>query len=284
MMFTLIRVIIVTIVLGVSGLNAQDFQGVATYKTKRKVDLKIDSTHTSLTPEVQKQMTEMLKKQFERTYILTFNKEESVYREDEELSSPQPQMATGGVMIKTLGGGGSDILYKNTREGSFINQNELLGKMFLIKDQLEVREWKLESDTKFIGEYSCYKATYTEEIEIMEANFGDGPEDEEPKTRTETRTVTAWYTSQIPVNNGPEQYQGLPGLILELNDGNQQIVCSKIVLNPEDKVTIKKPTQGKEVNQEEFDEISEEKMKEMQEQFRARRGDGGSTMQIRIGG
>ncbi len=283
-MFTLIRIIIISLVLGVSGLSAQEFQGIATYKTKRKVDLKIDSTNTSLTPEVQKQMAEMLKKQFERTYILTFNKEESVYREDEELSSPQPQMSTGGVMIKALGGGGSDILYKNTKESSFVNQNELLGKMFLIKDQLETREWKLESDTKNIGEYSCYKATFTEEVEIMEANFGDDSKDDEPKTRTETRTVTAWYTPQIPVSNGPEQYQGLPGLILELNDGNQQIVCSKIVLNPEDKVTIKKPTQGKEVNQEEFDQISEEKMKEMQEQFRSRRGDGGSTMQIRIGG
>ena len=31
-------------------------------------------------------------------------------------------------------------------------------------------------------------------------------------------------------------YQGLPGLILEVNDGELTIICSKIVLNPEDKV------------------------------------------------
>jgi GLPGLI family protein len=31
-------------------------------------------------------------------------------------------------------------------------------------------------------------------------------------------TITAWYT-EIQVNQGPENYWGLPGLILEINDG-----------------------------------------------------------------
>jgi GLPGLI family protein len=31
-------------------------------------------------------------------------------------------------------------------------------------------------------------------------------------------TITAWYTPEIPVNQGPENYWGLPGLILEIND------------------------------------------------------------------
>jgi GLPGLI family protein len=31
-------------------------------------------------------------------------------------------------------------------------------------------------------------------------------------------TITAWYTPEIPVNQGPENW-GLPGLILEINDG-----------------------------------------------------------------
>jgi GLPGLI family protein len=45
-------------------------------------------------------------------------------------------------------------------------------------------------------------------------------------------TITAWYTPEIPVNQGPENYWGLPGLILEINDGKTVILCSKIVLNP----------------------------------------------------
>jgi GLPGLI family protein len=282
-MVTLIRVIVLSVVLGISGLNAQDFQGEATYKTKRKVDLKIDSTNTSLTPDLQKQMQEMLKKQFEKTFILTFNKEESLYKEDVELAPPGSGISMNGVSIKAFSGGGSDVLYKNTKEGSFINQNEVFGKIFLIKDQLEKRQWQLGQETKNIGQYTCYKAIYTEEIEVLESRFGSDDE-EQKETKMETRTVTAWYTPQIPVNNGPEQYQGLPGLILEINDGDQQIVCSKIVLNPENKVTIKPPRQGKEVNQEEFEEIMEQKMKEFQEQFRPTGRESGETIQIRIGG
>jgi GLPGLI family protein len=53
-------------------------------------------------------------------------------------------------------------------------------------------------------------------------------------------TITAWYTPEIPVNQGPENYWGLPGLILEINDSKTVILCSKIVLNQRKNV-IKAP-------------------------------------------
>ena len=59
--------------------------------------------------------------------------------------------------------GGSDVLYKNTKENRFTNQNESFSKLFLIKDELQKHEWKLGSETKNIGEYTCYKATMTRE-------------------------------------------------------------------------------------------------------------------------
>jgi GLPGLI family protein len=46
-------------------------------------------------------------------------------------------------------------------------------------------------------------------------------------------TITAWYTPEIPVNQGPENYWELPSLILEINDGKTVVLCSKIVLNLE---------------------------------------------------
>ena len=49
-------------------------------------------------------------------------------------------------------------------------------------------------------------------------------------------TITAWYSPEIPVSQGPENYWGLPGLILEVNDGKTTILCSKVVLNLKDKV------------------------------------------------
>ena len=78
-------------------------------------------------------------------------------------------------------------------------------------------------------------------------------------------TVTAWYCPEIPVNQGPDEYWGLPGLIMEVNDGKTVIMCSKLVMNVKDKIEIKAPTGGDKVTQKEFDDIMIKKMKEMSE-------------------
>jgi GLPGLI family protein len=290
-MKTFIRITVISIALLISSeVCGQDFQGVATYKTKRQVDIKLDSTNIS--SDMQKQMMEMLKKQFQKTFTLTFNKNESIYKEEESLSAPQ---VGGNMGVMVMSSGSSDILYKNTKENRFVNQNDLMGKIFLVKDDIQKREWTLESDTKNIGEYTCYKATLTREIEAFENKVSlsingakeanDSDKDlNKRESKTKTQIITAWYTPQIPVNNGPEKYQGLPGLILEVNDGQQTIICSKIVLNPEDKVEIKEPSKGKEVNQEEFERIQEKKREELMERYRpSNRGDG-ESIEIRIGG
>ena len=275
----LLAIIITSIAMN---LSAQDFQGEATYKTKRKIDVQLDSTQ--MNSEMHQRMLEMLKKQFEKTYILTFNKEESMYKEDEALNSPQP--GGGNMQFVMVNTAGSDLLYKNTKEKRFTNQNEVFGKVFLIKDELQSLDWKLEKETKNIGEYTCFKATTTREEEVVESGIsvnGDKEfeENEEPEMREVT--ITAWYTPQIPINNGPANYYGLPGLILEVNDGSETIVCSKIVINPEDKKEISEPNKGKEVTQEEFEAIIEKKMQEMEER-RGRPDRDSQTVEIRIGG
>ena len=82
--------------------------------------------------------------------------------------------------------------------------------------------------------------------------------------------VTAWYTPQIPVNQGPGEYWGLPGLILEVSSGRTTILCSKIVINPEEKEEIKVPSKGKEVTQKEYSDIMKKKIEEMQEMYGGR--------------
>lgn len=87
--------------------------------------------------------------------------------------------------------------------------------------------------------------------------------------------ITAWFTPEIPVNQGPEMYWGLPGLILEVNDGKTVILCSKVVLNSKDKAEIKAPTKGTVVTQKEFDETVTKKMEEWRQMNQGRGGNGG---------
>ncbi len=284
-MTTIIRVMVVALVMVVSTIaSAQDFQGVATYKTQRKLDIKLDSTQ--MNNEMQTKVMEMMKKQFQKTFKLTFNKEESVYKQDEELDKPNTGMG-GSFQIVSIGGsGGSDVLYKNTKEQRYAEQVDTYGKIFLVKDSIEGIEWKLGSETKYIGEYPCFKATYTKMVESTSFQFSTEDDEETKEVEKEERTITAWYTPQIPINNGPDNYQGLPGLILEVHDGDLTIICSKIVLNPKEKVEINEPDKGKEVNEEEYEAIMEKKAKEMMERFRPAKGDrnNGNSFSISIGG
>jgi GLPGLI family protein len=288
-MTTIIRVVVLALTVVMTTVNAQDFQGIATYKTHRDIDIKMDST--KINDEMQTKMIEMMKKQFQKTFTLTFNKEASLYKEDVALEKPQTGMGGEFQVVMVGGGGGSDVLYKNTKDQLYTDQKDTMGKIFLVKDEIENIEWKLESDTKYIGEYQCFKATYSKQVEVFnESGFSSDSDDkeeeeeEDKEPEMEERIVTAWYTPQIPINNGPAMYQGLPGLILEIHDGKLTVICSKIVLNPEEKIAIEEPTKGKEVNQAKYDEIMEKKNKEMMERYRPRKGREGESISITIGG
>ena len=276
------KISIMLLLLSVS-ISAQEFYGKATYKTHRKTNFKMDSTMVASNPDLEKQLQAQMRKMFQKTFILNFNKTESTYKEDAKLNAPSPKLGGGGnVMVQVVGGGGgNDVIYKNINENRVVSKTELMGKVFLVKDELVKYEWKLTGETKNIGKYTCYKATYEREVENIEMKMVNGEAKE--VTKKEMRTTVAWYTTDVPLSNGPDNYGGLPGLILEINDGNQTIVCTEIVLKPSDKAEIKEPKKGQVVNREKFEKISRKKSREMMERFKSRRGNG-NNMEIRIGG
>jgi GLPGLI family protein len=272
-MKVVLKIIIVAFIFNTNSYNAQDFQGVATYKSHRKMDLKMDEKKVN--SDMQKSIEAQLKKQFQQEYTLEFNRNESIYKRVEKLDTPAPP-SSSGIIIKLSQG--SDILYRNIKENRYANKTEISGKIFLIKDTLNVKKWELTNETKYIGEYACFKAVFEEEYETKTITEEGKLEDV-----MKQRITSVWYTPQIPVNNGPGDYFGLPGLILEVNDGELTLICSKIVLNPDESFEIKAPTKGKEVSQKEFDKIQEKKNKEMMETFQSRRGNKDGVV-IKFGG
>jgi GLPGLI family protein len=271
----------------------KDFQGMAVYESKTQAP-KFEGMrgNRDITPEMQKNMEERMKKMLEKTFILNFDKSTSIYKEEEKLETPGQQ---GGfrIMAGLMGGGGT--FYKDVKNKSYTVDKEFMGKEFLVVDSLPKLNWKLEQETKLIGGYTCYKATAVKEASKSDFrnfrpknNDDKKPEekkDDTKKTSGETKTnfednfempkeitVTAWYSPEIPINQGPENYWGLPGLILEINDGKTTILCSKIVLNAKEKVTIKPPTNGKVISQKDYDETVIKKMKEFREMNGGRAG------------
>ena len=262
----------------------KDFQGKAYYESKTTIDMS-NFGGGQLSEERKKEIADRMKSALEKSYILTFNQSESIYKEEERLEGPDQRMMRFNMMSFT---GGDQ--YKNVKDQQLLQENELFGKQFLIVDSLPKLQWELGSETKTIGQYMCFKATAVKQVSSFDiANFRGPrprPEDsEKPKDSTKTNSVeakempkqivvTAWYTPQIPVNQGPGEYWGLPGLILEVSADRTTILCSKIVLNPSEKDEIKKPSKGKKVTKEEYDAIVTQKREEMREMFRSRRGTG----------
>jgi len=276
-----------------TGSQAQQFQGMAVYESKTSTaDMKSRlSGNKEITPEMQKSIEERMKKMLEKTFILNFDKTASIYKEEEKLEAPGQNNGGFRMMSSMMGGG---TYYKNVKEKTFAVDKEFMGKEFLVKDSLPKLEWKLEGETKQIGGYTCYKATALKPVSQSDfRNFRpkkeeakkEKPVEKEKKTNfmddfeiPKEINITAWYAPEIPVNQGPEGYWGLPGLILEVSDDKTVILCSKIVLNSKEKAEIKAPSKGKVVTQKEYDEIVIKKMEEMREQFQ--KGGGRPTMRI----
>ncbi|WP_196896083.1 GLPGLI family protein [Aureivirga marina] len=262
---------------------AQKFQGKAIYQSKTVLNLNRPQDTTKqdqIRQERRKAFENMLKQELEKRYILDFTQKAALYTEEAkvDVGATNPRAGRIKMMANIMSGGtvSNGILYTNIQNRTYINKQELFGKNFLIEDKLPEYEWTLENETKQIGNYTCYKATATTQMRDLQAEArqmrenmrkkGNGNKKIEPIIK-EVK-ITVWYTPQIPISVGPEKFGGLPGLILEANIGNTQLLCTQITLNPSEKVEINPPKGGKVVSQEKFDETREKKMQEMSKNFR----------------
>lgn len=240
------------------------------------MDLKMDSTQ--MNPEQQRMVMNMLRKQMQKEYELSFNKTESTYKEVEELDKG----GGPGMNFMAMISGVEGIAYKNIQNRQSTRQSEFFGKVFLVRDSLEMLEWKLGKETKQIGSYTCYKATAQQTITSKVFTSEENEEGDHEMEEVDTIEVVAWYTPQIPISQGPGSFWGLPGLIMEVDNGNTVMLCSKVVLNPKQKLNLKEPSEGEEVTEEEFAEIMQNKIDEMQQIYGGGKRSGSGRMKIQI--
>jgi GLPGLI family protein len=91
--------------------------------------------------------------------------------------------------------------YPQTKE-TVTDIGSVLMNNYLYEEQLSVFDWKISNETQKILSYNCQKAT----------------------TTFRGRDYVAWFTLDIPVNNGPWKFGGLPGLILKIFDTRNHFV------------------------------------------------------------
>lgn len=205
---------------------------------------------TKLEIELPDEMKEMMKDfPTERTSekVLYFKDKVSLYKNSDRKGANEDtemEHAGGGMHFKFKMSEPDNRTYNDYASRQYTSKKDLLGKTFIIEDEMGKYNWKLGSDKRRILDHVCMNATA------------------QPDEETE---VVAWFTTEIPVSMGPSSYHGLPGMILavEINENDQIIVAKEVSLGAIEKDKIERPSKGKKVNQAEFDKIREEKMEEM---------------------
>jgi GLPGLI family protein len=175
----------------------------------------------------------LLKNQVKIKYKLIFNKNESIFKQIKKLSINENKFNLVEIQV------GKGVFYSNTKEDKRLIKKEFSGELFLI--DVPKFKWELSQEKKKIGKYICNKAITS--IKIMTSRGSS------------IRKITAWYTVQIPFNYGPKEYNGLPGLILELQQDKLLFKTSKINLLSGNNIKIQKPIKGKKVTLKEFNSI-----------------------------
>jgi len=259
-----------------SSIHAQEFQGQAVYFSKSTMDL--GNWGARMSEAQKKQAYARLQNRLEKTYILNFNKEASVFKEEDKLDAMSGATDSWG---KNFARGEQ---FKDVKGNQLVQSQEFYGKLFLVKDELQAIKWEMGSESKQIGQDMCFKATAsvpTNELTWFDFSWGrlrqntpetaEGSDAEPAAPAVEMTEIEAWYTPQIPVAHGPAEYWGLPGLILEVSAGNTTMLCSKIVLNPDVKLKIEAPDKGKVITKAEYQVTVADKMQEMRDNRGRRR-------------
>jgi len=245
-----------------------NFQGKAIYVSKSK--MKLGNWGSRLSEAQKKQVAARLRNRLEKTYVLTFDKEVSMFKEEEKIDALSGATDSWG---KNFTPGAQ---FKNVKDSVLIQKQEFYGKNFLVKDRLQDISWEMTSETKKIGKYTCFKATAfvpTNELTWYDFSWSKLRKKKEATAEVEMTNVEAWYSLQIPVSHGPLEYWGLPGLILEVSAGNTTLLCSQLTLNMGQKEfdVIDAPTKGKEVTKSAYQNIVLTKMEEYRNNRAGRR-------------
>ena len=140
-LFKISLIITLPFLIAVSNNDSQEFQGKAYYFSKSRMDL--GTWGARMSEAEKKQIQSRLKNRLEKTYTLSFNKEESLFKEEEKVDAISGATDSWGSNF-TRG-----EQYKNIRTEELVQAQEFYGKRFLVKDALQEIEWKMDSAVSY---------------------------------------------------------------------------------------------------------------------------------------
>lgn len=163
-------------------------------------------------------------------YILNFIMSSSSFVVEKQLSEENLEL---GKELNRARLGYYPLFYSKEENTFYVEKNGVIVK------KINEIEWEITKESKKIDNYICYKAICKEQIINR---LGE----------EKTREIVAWFTPELPYSYGPLEYNGLPGLILELEKLGSKLVAKKITIDNDKTIEIEKP-KGKIITEEEYE-------------------------------
>lgn len=173
------------------------------------------------------------------SFTLLIKKEGSKFFLNETLSSDERNNVT------TAFANYDGLTY--TMNGAVFIKAASIGINIFVKKK-EVENWTITTETKLIDNYKCYKATNIYQIISPNKVFN--------------HPVIAWFCPDLPYKYGPNGYNNLPGLILELQIRNCVYGVRKIDFNSDEYFSLNELQNIKVLTEKERDDIIEKEMQE----------------------
>lgn len=106
-----------------------------------------------------------------------------------------------------------EFLHHNFNLDTLFFQYGIMEKSYYVYEQSPYFKWEILKEKKTIKDYTCQKA----------------------KTHFRGRTYYVWFTTEIPTQTGPWKFNGLPGLILRVENSTSTILmkATKIQKKPD---------------------------------------------------
>lgn len=220
-------------------------EGTIKYDRVIKIDIELPPEMESMRDQIPTENTTQME--------LRFNGIESTWKAaaEQENDGNTRGFNRGGMRIMMTRARDQNVTWINHEEGLMTERRDFMGRTFLIKDHQPMFAWKLTGEQSEFDGYVVHRATAVRD----------------------SSSIEAWFAPEIPVSVGPGPFGGLPGaiLVLTIDDGKTTFTAKEVLLGELEEGGIVEPEDGREVSQEEFDEIMEEKRKEMEAQFGNRR-------------
>jgi GLPGLI family protein len=135
---------------------------------------------------------------------------------------------TGGFFDAPMAGQNNTV-YTDFADGQSTVQKQVFEQTYLVKDTIRKIKWKITGETRDVAGYPCRRANGI----MMDSIY-----------------VVAFYTDKIHISGGPESFNGLPGMILEVALPHENVIwtASKVTDMGTVDNAITVPKKGKPVN------------------------------------